>query len=357
MKIRRDHFTYRTFAKCVSEMNEAITSLPPSQNNQEYLVNQNQSLNLSETIFQVYHQAVSHSVEALEHIVFCLGLYAIVCLIVYLLIFRKWTAQWYRNATNVRFPQSKRTLVVIAHPDDESMFFGPTIISLVKRNCQVFLLCLSNGNHGKLGHQRQQELWRACKILNIPDENITIVNATLLPDDPTVAWKPQLIAKQILKQVHTLDIDTVITYDRDGVSHHANHSAIFYASISLYVTNLLQDGCRLFTLDSVNVCRKYTFLFDLLLSMTLSNTWCILNWTDFRRVQKAMHEHRTQMVWFRRLYIIFSRYMIINTLREIQISDAELEMQIASFQKTNSPTFDDPQHQTNETKSHTKKML
>lgn len=209
------------------------------------------------------------------------------------------------------------------------------------------------------------------------------MNATLLPDDPTVAWKPQLIAKQILKQVHTLDIDTVITYDRDGVSHHANHSAIFYASISLYVTNLLQDGkncfpqtkivsfnilinwkllvffpgCRLFTLDSVNVCRKYTFLFDLLLSMTLSNTWCILNWTDFRRVQKAMHEHRTQMVWFRRLYIIFSRYMIINTLREIQISDAELEMQIASFQKTNSPTFDDPQHQTNESKSHTKKML
>lgn len=147
MKIRRDHFIYQSFAKCVSAMNEAITSLPPSQNSQEYLVNQNQSLNLSETIFQVYHQAVSHSVEALEHIVFFLGLYAIVCLIVYLLIFRKWTAQWYRNATNVRFPQSKRTLVVIAHPDDESMFFGPTIISLIKRNCQVFLLCLSNGSY------------------------------------------------------------------------------------------------------------------------------------------------------------------------------------------------------------------
>lgn len=157
VKIRRDYFIYRTFAKCVSAMNEAITSLPPSQNNQEYLVNQNQSLNLSETIFQVYHQAVSHSVEALEHILFFLGLYAIVCLIVYLLIFRKWTAQWYRNATNVRFPQSKRALIVIAHPDDESMFFGPTIISLVKRNCQVFLLCLSNGSYS----------FFCCKLWNI----------------------------------------------------------------------------------------------------------------------------------------------------------------------------------------------
>lgn len=92
-------------------------------------------------------------------------------------------------------------------------------------------------------------------------------------------------------------------------------------------------GCRLFTLDSVNVCRKYTFLFDLLLSMALSSNWCVLNWRDFRRVQRAMWAHRSQMVWFRRLYILFSRYVVINTLREVQISDAELEIQIASLQK------------------------
>lgn len=92
-------------------------------------------------------------------------------------------------------------------------------------------------------------------------------------------------------------------------------------------------GCRLFTLDSVNVCRKYTFLFDLLLSMAFSSNWCVLNWRDFRRVQRAMSAHRSQMVWFRRLYILFSRYIVINTLREVQISDAELEIQIASLQK------------------------
>ena len=74
-------------------------------------------------------------------------------------------------------------------------------------------------------------------------------------------------------------------------------------------------------------------MFDLLLSMTLSNNWCVLSWSDFRRVQRAMWEHRSQMVWFRRLYILFSRYIVINTLREVQISDAELEIQIASLQK------------------------
>lgn len=246
-------------------------------------------------------------------------------------------------------------------------------------NVNLIKFNLFAGNHGKRGHQRQRELWNACKVLEIPAENITLVNATLLPDDPTSTWKPQIIAKQILKQVHSLDIDTIITFDRDGVSHHANHCAIFYASISIYLANLLHEGkisnrmafisilfflfsfssndlfrkmnhsnqnnayffhprniagCRLFTLDSVNVCRKYSFLFDLLLSMTLSSNWCILNWNDFRRVQRAMYAHYSQMVWFRRLYIIFSRYMIINTLREVHLSDAELEMQIDATQKS-----------------------
>lgn len=108
---------------------------------------------------------------------------------------------------------------------------------------------------------RQCELWNACKILQIPDENITLINATLLPDDPNVSWKPQIIAKQILKQVHSLDIDTIITFDRDGVSHHANHCAIFYSSISIYVANLLQEGIISMKdkADNVYLLDKYGF--------------------------------------------------------------------------------------------------
>jgi hypothetical protein len=36
-------------------------------------------------------------------------------------------------------------LIVIAHPDDECMFFSPTIIQLVKQHIPVFILCLSSG--------------------------------------------------------------------------------------------------------------------------------------------------------------------------------------------------------------------
>lgn len=38
-----------------------------------------------------------------------------------------------------------RALIVTAHPDDECMFFAPTIIRLVELNASVHLLCLSEG--------------------------------------------------------------------------------------------------------------------------------------------------------------------------------------------------------------------
>jgi N-acetylglucosaminylphosphatidylinositol deacetylase len=39
-------------------------------------------------------------------------------------------------------------LFVTAHPDDETMFFSPSILDLVDRGMQVALLCLSTGAHG-----------------------------------------------------------------------------------------------------------------------------------------------------------------------------------------------------------------
>lgn len=36
-----------------------------------------------------------------------------------------------------------------------------------------------------------------------------------------------------------------------------------------------------------------------------------------KAVQAAMECHKSQMLWFRKLYIRFSRYMIVNTLTEL----------------------------------------
>ena len=78
---------------------------------------------------------------------------------------------------------AKRVLIITSHPDDEVMFFGPTILGLVRR-CEVFLLCMSPGLFCRLvavimtqslivgreaGHIRKQELFDSCRLLGIPD--------------------------------------------------------------------------------------------------------------------------------------------------------------------------------------------
>ena len=39
----------------------------------------------------------------------------------------------------------QRVLIVTAHPDDECMFFSPSVALLTRRNADIFILCLSTG--------------------------------------------------------------------------------------------------------------------------------------------------------------------------------------------------------------------
>lgn len=94
---------------------------------------------------KLYFYLLDNSLEALEHILLVALVYILVCLGVYRLIFYR-LAYGVQLINNIRFRQCKRVLIVTAHPDDECMFFGPTILSLTRQpNCQVYLLCLSKG--------------------------------------------------------------------------------------------------------------------------------------------------------------------------------------------------------------------
>lgn len=68
-------------------------------------------------------------------------------------------------------------LFVVAHPDDESMFFTPMISQITKDpRYSVFLLCLSTGNADGLGNRRLFEVHScAHHVLAIPSENIVCI--------------------------------------------------------------------------------------------------------------------------------------------------------------------------------------
>lgn len=179
----------------------------------------------------------TESAVILDQVLISTLVYLLVCIGLYKIIFR------YRPTRFPGLQLQQRVLVVTAHPDDECMFFGPTILSLSRRkDCEVYLLCLSNGNYDKKGHLRRAELWSSCKVLEMRPDNVTMCNVTELQDDPTSEWKAQKVAKIIQKYVDSLAIQTIITFDQDGVSRHSNHCQIYYAVASLFLAKSLRES-------------------------------------------------------------------------------------------------------------------
>lgn len=52
----------------------------------------------------------------------------------------------------------------------------------------------------------------------------------------------------------------------------------------------------------------------------------MLKWSERKMVQTAMQQHKSQLMWFRKLYIVFSRYMLINSLSELSLESIEFDI-------------------------------
>ncbi|KAF9411553.1 N-acetylglucosaminyl-phosphatidylinositol de-N-acetylase, partial [Entomortierella beljakovae] len=78
----------------------------------------------------------------------------------------------------IKNPITKSSIViVIAHPDDEVMFFGPTLAELTKpeNGNTVRVLCMSSGNHDGLGETRKKELVASCATFGIRESQVTVL--------------------------------------------------------------------------------------------------------------------------------------------------------------------------------------
>ena len=48
-------------------------------------------------------------------------------------------------------------------------------------------------------------------------------------------WREELVSEIVLRHVAALAIDTVLTFDRHGVSGHKNHMSLYYAMACLAI--------------------------------------------------------------------------------------------------------------------------
>ncbi|XP_021768366.1 probable N-acetylglucosaminyl-phosphatidylinositol de-N-acetylase [Chenopodium quinoa] len=215
----------------------------------------------------------------------------------------------------------KAVSLVIAHPDDESMFFTPTINYLTSRGHNIYILCLSTGNADGMGKIRTDELYKACSMLKVPLKQVVVLDHSELQDGFGKVWNHTLIAKIVEDNIRSHGIDTVITFDSYGVSGHCNHRDIHFG-IRKVLLDSQQNSFEAWELDSSSVLRKYSGPVDIWLSIFMAwclprrKSFCLLNEHPFMSFQ-AMAQHASQWVWFRKLFVCFSSYTYVNTLQRI----------------------------------------
>lgn len=288
-------------------------------------------------------------------------------------------------------------LLIIAHPDDESMFFLPTLYNLLQIDyCEVHILCLSNGNYAKLGKLREAELLAAARIISEAGRargkgdttrsglQVKIIENDGLLDGPN-KWTSESVSCFVQEYISSLsrlcDIKlakstklnddvvitttdiTIITFDQGGVSGHCNHVDTFKGVMDYFNALKVKGGkvpsCErkvkeLWMLKSIyNPVAKYIPVVDILLILWIwifrhvrllcysrrvpfeskdpnrisrmfgtemigiaTETTHNLSFRIFhpRLIRRAMSAHQSQFVWYRKLFILFSRYSYVNDI-------------------------------------------
>lgn len=231
-----------------------------------------------------------------------------------------WRTLLRRDARTVAGPDASRVLVVVAHPDDEAMFFAPTIAALQELGHVVHVVSLSTGNYDGLGRRRTREMFASCAVLGVPAERVAVVDREDdFSDGPREVWPPRKVADEVAGHLARFKIDAVVTFDRHGVSGHPNHCDVHRGVVQLVRDYAPKDRAgnpiRVYELVTTNIVRKFAGWLDFPISLVAADRIYISPSVGLAR--RALAQHESQLVWFRHLYIAFSRYAYFNTLRTI----------------------------------------
>jgi N-acetylglucosaminylphosphatidylinositol deacetylase len=240
-----------------------------------------------------------------------------------------------RHAATASTPPS--ALLVTAHPDDEAMFFAPTILALRRGGYRVRILCLSAGINGPADGRttRADELRAAAGRLGVAPNDVDVIDAPDLRDGMTTHWSAPLVAGYVKRAVEGATTALVVTFDGGGVTGHVNHAAT-HAGVALYAAGDHAPPC--YALASVAAARKFVGgPWDVALTLASHAVSSLLQspaspadpvaapradaprlvtvvTTNPLASHAALGAHASQYAWWRVLFVAFSRYTWVNSL-------------------------------------------
>ncbi|KAJ6560622.1 LmbE-like protein [Mycena vulgaris] len=221
----------------------------------------------------------------------------------------------------------ERTLLLTAHPDDETFFFSPTLTALshmreVGRLQDIFVVCLSTGNAKGLGDLRKQEFGRALEIFGIRQGKRFILDHPHLQDNKTATWDPAVISQELRPLVVEYNITTILTFDSHGVTGHPNHWSALAGAAYLVRTLPLSSSTtppRLYALDSRPATKHLGPFAALICPQYISSRGPVFvaSLVDYVTALRAMIKHPSQLRLFSFLKGLFSRHLWVNEWVEV----------------------------------------
>lgn len=150
---------------------------------------------------------------------------------------------------------SKRILISLAHPDDETFGLGGLILKYVDEGAEVYLICATNGdvgtvpeemlaNYASISDLRLAELANASEILGFKEVfTLNYKDSGMMGsdfnEDPDCLWyqyqhHPEQIEKRLVDIIRQVRPQVLITFDAFGGYGHPDHIAIHQASLKAF---------------------------------------------------------------------------------------------------------------------------
>ena len=243
-------------------------------------------------------------------------------------------------------------ILVIAHPDDEVMFFAPTLLQmdfLLPNNVPIEVVCLSKGvdvDGSDAGETRASELKDSVALLlnskRAGANRVVRVHQLDYQDGMDQIWDIEAIVQDLENILFVESSKSsgfkriLLSFDSHGVSNHPNHIACHEAVKSLFERYSNKIVAVFLNSHHSNGILKYS-------SFILGLIKCTINWINNDILKRTpllpfsldhtkyislfntypqyilsfasmINSHQSQMVWFRYGWWSFSRFVYINDL-------------------------------------------
>ncbi|KAK1142661.1 hypothetical protein N8T08_007466 [Aspergillus melleus] len=198
------------------------------------------------------------------------------------------------------FRRASSILFVTAHPDDESLFFSPTLLYREDDpSVERALLVLSSGL------TRHVELQSACAVAGIRADRCVGLDHRELQDNPKKWWDEKLIAEVVAMYVRRWGVDL----DRSK-----------WEEPEIETETDARLRFKIVTFDDGRITAALLTPFprqDPATDIYGDHVLLVSPWGRYFQGRRTFREHSSQYSWDRGIYMVVNRYMWVNDLRRV----------------------------------------